>query len=156
MDSTLVCVCSLFHGVTWILWPYMGIVTSQKSHGLNARFWLVETKFAALWLVRTYRSHHDYWPGLSVSIPLMCIYLKFTLSKMTEKNQTDYPSLVWKRPKKIVVPVNPFKLFGVANTFAREVCHLCIIRKKHMKIVYISFTFFILPMVQVVRKKKVA
>ena len=84
----------------------------------------------------------------------MCIYLKFTLSKMAEKYQTDYPSLVWKRPKKIVVPVNLFKLFGVDNTFAREVCHLCIIRKKHMKLVYTSFTFFILPMVQVVRKKK--
>ena len=84
----------------------------------------------------------------------MCIHLKFTLSKMAEKYQTDYPSLVWKRPKKIVVPVNLFKLFGVANTFAREVCHLCIIRKKHMNIVYTSFTFFILPMIQVVRKKK--
>ena len=84
----------------------------------------------------------------------MCIHLKFTLSKMAEKYQTDYPSLVWKRPKKIVVPVNLFKLFGVANTFEQEVCHLCIIRKKHMKIVYTSFTFFILPMIQVVRKKK--
>ena len=60
MNSTLVCACSLFLGVTWILWPYMGIVTSHKSHGWNARFWLVEKTYAALWLVRTYSSHHYY------------------------------------------------------------------------------------------------
>ena len=60
-----VCVCSLFYGVTWILWPYMGIVTSHKSHGRNARFWLVERNFAALWLVRTYSSLYDYWQLLS-------------------------------------------------------------------------------------------
>ena len=64
MDSTLVCVCSLFHGVTWF---FMGNLTSQKSHGRNARFWLVETKFAALWLVTDYRGHHDYWPLLVTS-----------------------------------------------------------------------------------------
>ena len=33
----------------------------KKSHGRNARFWLVKTKFAALWLVTDHRSHHDYW-----------------------------------------------------------------------------------------------
>ena len=60
-----VCVCSLFYGVTWILWPYMGIVTSHKSHGRNARFWLVERNFAALWLVRTYSSLYDYYCQLN-------------------------------------------------------------------------------------------
>ena len=32
-------------------WPYMGIVTSIGSPDLNARFWLVDKIFAALWLV---------------------------------------------------------------------------------------------------------
>ena len=36
------------------------VVTSHKSHGWNARFWLVESKNTALWLVRTNRSHHHY------------------------------------------------------------------------------------------------
>ena len=50
----LLCVRVLYsYGVTWILWPYMGIVTSHKSHGSNTRCWLVERKSAALWLVRT-------------------------------------------------------------------------------------------------------
>ena len=58
----LLCACVLYsYGVTWISWPYMGIVTSAWSHGRNARFWLVEKKFAALWLVSTYCSHHYYW-----------------------------------------------------------------------------------------------
>ena len=38
----------------------MGICDVNKSHGLNARFWLVEKIFAALWLVRTYRGHLHY------------------------------------------------------------------------------------------------
>ena len=57
----LLCACVLYsYGVTWILWPYMGIVTSPKSHGWNARFWLVESKFPALWLVTDYCSHVYY------------------------------------------------------------------------------------------------
>ena len=40
------------------IWAF---VTSHKSHGLNTRFWLVEIKSAALWLVRTYRGHIHYW-----------------------------------------------------------------------------------------------
>ena len=58
----LLCVRVLYsYGVTWILWPYMGIVTSHKSHGPNARCWLVERNFAALWLVDTYCSHYYYF-----------------------------------------------------------------------------------------------
>ena len=34
-------------------WPYMGIVTSNGSPDLNARFWLVDKICAALWLVGT-------------------------------------------------------------------------------------------------------
>ena len=34
--------------------PNMGIVTSHKSHGLNTRCWLADSKFAALWLVTAY------------------------------------------------------------------------------------------------------
>ena len=46
--------------------PNMGICDVNKSHGLNARFWLVERKFAALWLVRTQGSPYYYslWAGL--------------------------------------------------------------------------------------------
>ena len=56
------CVRVLYsYGSREFLWPYMGIVTSHKSHGWNARFWLVETNFAALWLVRTYRGHYHYF-----------------------------------------------------------------------------------------------
>ena len=36
------------------------VVTSMGSPDLNARFWLVETISAALWLVRTYCSQYDY------------------------------------------------------------------------------------------------
>ena len=32
-------------------WPNMGIVTSNKSRGINTRFWLADPKFPALWLV---------------------------------------------------------------------------------------------------------
>ena len=65
----LLCACSFPHGVTWILCPNMGIVTSIKSHGLNTRFWLVEINFAALWLVSTsssllhYLRSHEYFNG---------------------------------------------------------------------------------------------
>ena len=62
MDSTLVCVCSLFLWVTWV--KTMGCDVN-KSHGRNARFWLVETKFAALWLVTPQRGHHDYFHKFS-------------------------------------------------------------------------------------------
>ena len=40
------------------IWAY---VTSMGSPDLNARFWLVETNFAALWLATTYCSHYDYY-----------------------------------------------------------------------------------------------
>ena len=54
MQIQLLCVRVLYsYGVTWILCPYMGHSDVNKSHGRNARFWLVERKFAALWLVRT-------------------------------------------------------------------------------------------------------
>ena len=39
------------------IWAF---VTSMGSPDLNARFWLVETNFAALWLVNTYWSPFDY------------------------------------------------------------------------------------------------
>ena len=39
------------------IWAF---VTSMGSHGLNARFWLVDKIFAALWLVRTSCSLYDY------------------------------------------------------------------------------------------------
>ena len=41
--------------------PNMGIVTSNESPDLNARFWLVEKIFAALWLVSTQRGHFHYF-----------------------------------------------------------------------------------------------
>ena len=37
------------------------VVTSMGSHGLYARFWLVEKISAALWLVATCSSLYDYW-----------------------------------------------------------------------------------------------
>ena len=56
------CVCVFF-----IPWGHVNkhahiwaVVTSMGSPDLNARFWLVETIFAALWLVRTSCSHYDY------------------------------------------------------------------------------------------------
>ena len=52
MQIQLLCVSVLYSmGSRVKPCPYMGIVTSHKSHGWNARFWLVERKFAALWLV---------------------------------------------------------------------------------------------------------
>ena len=57
----LLCACVLYSmGSREFLWPYMGICDVNKSHGWNARFWLVETKFAALWLVTTMRSQLHY------------------------------------------------------------------------------------------------
>ena len=50
----LLCACVLYSmGSRVKPCPNMGIVTSHKSHGRNARFWLVERNFAALWLVTT-------------------------------------------------------------------------------------------------------
>ena len=50
----LLCACVLYSmGSREFPWPYMGICDVNKSHGRNTRFWLVETKFAALWLVTT-------------------------------------------------------------------------------------------------------
>ena len=53
--------------VFFILWGHVNnhdhiwaFVTSMGSHGLNARFWLVETKSAALWLVTDPCSPYDY------------------------------------------------------------------------------------------------
>ena len=46
----------LLGGVTWLLCPYLGALTSLKSHGLNTRCWLVEKNCAALWLVSTFLS----------------------------------------------------------------------------------------------------
>ena len=61
----LLCACVLYsYGVTWT--KTMGCDVN-KSHGRNARFWLVETKFAALWLVTDYRGHHDYFRHLFCS-----------------------------------------------------------------------------------------
>ena len=57
VDSTLVCVCSWF---LWVTWTKPLDCDVKKSHGRNARFWLVETKFAALWLVTDPCSHYDY------------------------------------------------------------------------------------------------
>ena len=45
------------YGVTW---AKTLICDVNQSPDLNARFWLVETKSAALWLVRTWCSHYDY------------------------------------------------------------------------------------------------
>ena len=49
------------------IWAF---VTSMGSHGLNARFWLVETIFAALWLVATCSSLYDYFYGFPCSLGL--------------------------------------------------------------------------------------
>ena len=57
----LLCACVLYSmGSREQSCPNMGICDVNKSHGRNARFWLVETKFAALWLVTTSCSHYDY------------------------------------------------------------------------------------------------
>ena len=61
MQIQLLCVSVLYSmGSRVKPCPNMGIVTSHKSHGWNARFWLVERKFAALWLVSTPRGHYHY------------------------------------------------------------------------------------------------
>ena len=58
----LLCACVLYSMRSRVKpCPNMGICDVNKSHGWNARFWLVEKKFAALWLVRTYRGHYHYW-----------------------------------------------------------------------------------------------
>ena len=74
----------LLGGVTWFLCPNMGIVTSVKSHGLYAWFWLVEKISAALWLVGTQWSPMYYyqhsalnkrmlWPKTrGVNLPVNC------------------------------------------------------------------------------------
>ena len=55
------CVSVLFPmGSREFVCPNMGIVTSHKSHGLNTRCWLVDSKNTALWLVTAYRSLHHY------------------------------------------------------------------------------------------------
>ena len=67
----LLCACVHYPmGSREFSWPYMGIVTSMRSPDLNARFWLVETIFAALWLVTPQRGHIHYcrptdWPHLN-------------------------------------------------------------------------------------------
>ena len=53
----------------------------KKSHGRNARFWLVETKFAALWLVTDYCSHLYY---LLVYLVIFCC-LSFSTSDRKSK-----------------------------------------------------------------------
>ena len=40
--------------------PNMDIDTSHRSRGINARFWLVDLKFPALWLVTPVSSLHHY------------------------------------------------------------------------------------------------
>ena len=73
MQIQLLCACVLYSmGSRVKPCPNMGIVTSHKSHGRNARFWLVERKFAALWLVTTYWSHHDYSHFQQNFTPLLC------------------------------------------------------------------------------------
>ena len=58
-EIQLLCVRVLYsYGVTW---DKTLICDVNKSHGPNARFWLVETNFAALWLVSTQRGHIHYW-----------------------------------------------------------------------------------------------
>ena len=58
----LLCACVLYPmGSRGFSWPYMGIVTSIGSHGLYARFWLVEKIFAALWLVTPQRGQYYYF-----------------------------------------------------------------------------------------------
>ena len=86
MDSTLVCVCSLFHGVTW---AKTLICDVKKSPDRNARFWLVETNFAALWLVIPSCSHHDYlffvwqpfWSINWLKYTVCAVLLKYSDSK---------------------------------------------------------------------------
>ena len=51
----------LLGGVTWLLCPYLGALTSSWSHGVNTRCWLVEKNLAALWLVGTIMSLLHYY-----------------------------------------------------------------------------------------------
>ena len=68
MQIQLLCVSVLYSmGSRVKPCPNMGIVTSHKSHGWNARFWLVERKFAALWLVRTQRGQYHYYYMLNLT-----------------------------------------------------------------------------------------
>ena len=74
MQIQLLCVSVLYSmGSRVKPCPNMGIVTSHKSHGWNARFWLVERKFAALWLVSPQRGHHDYFCDWWISIRFMSL-----------------------------------------------------------------------------------
>ena len=62
------CACVLYPmGSREFSCPNMGIATSNESPDLNARFWLVEKIFAALWLVSTQRGHLHYSPSVSSS-----------------------------------------------------------------------------------------
>ena len=62
MQIQLLCACVLYSmGSRVKSCPYMGICDVNKSHGRNARFWLVEKNVAALWLVSTPRGHYHYW-----------------------------------------------------------------------------------------------
>ena len=63
----------LLRGVTWFLCPYLGALTSLKSHGLYAWFWLVEKNFAALWLVGTYWRPPYYWRLSRVKRPFFVV-----------------------------------------------------------------------------------
>ena len=67
--------------------PYMGNCDVNKSHGLNARFWLVEIIFAALWLVSTPRGHYHYCQQSVFSPIRTCIRIWCTAGAVERRSQ---------------------------------------------------------------------
>ena len=62
------------------IWAF---VTSIWSHGRNARFWLVEKIFAALWLVTDPCSPYDYLLSKRIMLELLHLSLVFSIGSWT-------------------------------------------------------------------------
>ena len=68
-------------------WPYMGIVTSIGSPDLNARFWLVDKIFAALWLVSAQRGQYYYYNSLIRVMDKLVFYKSWYQMGISQVNQ---------------------------------------------------------------------
>ena len=81
-------------------WPYMASLTSIWSHGLYAWFWLVEPKFAALWLVTTWSSHYYYSPLYKLYIYIY-IYIYADIYIYMYADISDVCKYIWSRSSDI-------------------------------------------------------
>ena len=104
--------------------PYMGKCDVNKSHGWNARFWLVERKFAALWLVRTSCSHYDYCFASFLATNYIFIAGRSFHSEtasydVISRNHSSWPSLNSYRLGKWYTNI------PIIYKLARTICYYC-------------------------------